>query len=397
MFLFLFVAAGLSRLNLQQLDLHQPHMSSVSHFQQNYPSHHFHQPPIGSVPVGPHLMPNNGDLTVNTLQNPAVGSAIIQPMPTSPTGPPPAFPSIASASSSLSSTTSTSSVVTTTSSSPSSLLSLSITTTTAPITTTSTTSPSISTRTLHNDLNDAQNISEILKSSIHNGTSSQSTIGAASNHINNDKRLFIDEDEPQVNHKDERSNNNNTSNNNNNNTSTSNSNNDKNHHRSKRKAKSSANRRSSPIQTITTTAPVVVAVTTTTTIAATALTKKNSEKHIHTNGLIDSKKANNNQHSTLLVNGDDDADDETLDKLKEENMETRSLVFREIRKLGRDYSGLYEQLSKIKGNFDIRFSFIQMCIDEASRFRRKHMADCIQEWWATRCDDVSDLMGKRKT
>lgn len=92
-------------------------------------------------------------------------------------------------------------------------------------------------------------------------------------------------------------------------------------------------------------------------------------------------------------------DDEVLERVKEENLETRSLVFREIRKLGRDYNGLYEQLEKVKGSFEMRFSFIQMCIDEASRFRRKHMADCIQEWWLSKCDDggktVEQKTGKK--
>lgn len=99
------------------------------------------------------------------------------------------------------------------------------------------------------------------------------------------------------------------------------------------------------------------------------------------------------------MNGDDTSfeDEDLIEKIKEDNMETRSLVFKEIRKLGRDYSGLYEQLDKIKGTFDMRFNFIKMCIDEASRFRRKHMADCIQEWWSSRCDGTIIEQQKRQS
>jgi len=325
--LFHLILAGLTRLNLQQLDLQTP---PSPHFQQNYPSHHFHQPQIGSVPVVPHIMPNNGDLSSSSLQNPAVGSAVTsQPVPTSPTTPAPPFPSI----------------------------SVSLNTTPIP--------PA---RTIHNnDLNDAQNISKILQSSIHNGTSSTITANhtnssnSNNNNNNNDsKRLFLDEGSSQVNHKDDRPNN------------------DKNHHRSKRK-------------------PAQPKVVTEKPQQPPKTPKKHTEKHIHTNGLIDNKKSNNNLHTILNGSSDDAADDELLDKIKDDNMETRSLVFREIRKLGRDYSGLYEQLDKVKGSFDMRFNFIKMCIEEASRFRRKHMADCIQEWWASRCDGIiAEQTGKQQ-
>lgn len=315
----------MTRLNLQQLDLQTP---PAPHFQQNYPSHHFHQPQIGSVPVVPHIMPNNGDLSSSSLQNPAVGSAVTsQPVPTSPTTPAPPFPSIS--------------------------VSLNAT-------------PIPPARTIHNnDLNDAQNISKILQSSIHNGTSSTITANHTNssnnnNNNNNDsKRLFLDEGSSQVNHKDDRPNN------------------DKNHHRSKRK----------PAQPKVTEKPQQPPKT----------PKKHTEKHIHTNGLIENKKSNNNLHTILNGSSDDAADDELLDKIKDDNMETRSLVFREIRKLGRDYSGLYEQLDKVRGSFDMRFNFIKMCIEEASRFRRKHMADCIQEWWASRCDGIiAEQTGKQQ-
>ena len=307
------LVSGLSRLNIQQLDQQPP-----SHFQQNYPSHHFHQPPIGSVPVVPHLIPNNGDISTNSLQNPAVGSPMAQPVPTSPTGPPPPFPPIAS----------------------SSALSTTPAATPIPI------------RPSHNDLNDAQNISKILQSSIHNGSSS--TIGNT-NHNNNhssDKRLF-GEDQlftalTKPNHKDDATK----------------VNDEKQHHRSRRKQKATV---------VTSSPPTVAAVS----------VKQN--QHKHTNGLNNSTdKILNNCLSVL--NGDDGYDEEQIEKWKRENMETRSMAFKEIRKLGRDFRGLYEQLEKVKGTFEMRFGFIKMCIDEAGRFRRKHMVNCIQEWWDLHCD-----------
>lgn len=284
-------------------------------------------PPTITVPIVPLLIPNNVDLIATTL--PPISVAITssalnsQPMPTSPTGPPPPFPPP------LSSTASTT-VPVPTSTPPS-----------VQIPTAVTTQRSIPNN--NNDLNDAQNISKILQS-LHNGSGS-SSIGAVANH-NNDKSKHDEISTVQVNNnKEEKLNNEKQQ-----------------HHRAKRKSQ----------QPSSVPKP------------ATAQPKKSSS-HVHTNGLISEKKSN-----SRIANGDDNniiVDDEIAEKTKEENLETRSLVFREIRKLGRDYSGLYEQLAKVKGTFEMRFNFVQMCIDEASRFRRKHMADCIQEWWLSKCDE----------
>lgn len=304
----------MSRLNLQQLDQQTP----PSHFQQNYPSHHFHQPPIGSVPVVPHLMPNNGDISMNSLQNPAIGSAMAQPVPTSPTGPPPPFPPLTSSS--------------------------------TPLAVTTITPTPIVIRPSHNDLNDAQNISKILQSSIHNGNNSTISTNHNNNH-SNDKRHYgeplsiikVSQKDDAVKASDE-----------------------KQHHRSRRTPKETA--------------------------AAVVTVKVN--QHEHTNGL------NNCTDRTInnRLNGEDCYDEEQIEKLKQENSEVRSMVFREIRKLGRDYRGLYEQLEKVKGTYEMRFAFIQMCMDEACRFRRKHMISCIQEWWDTKHENKgNESSGKKKT
>lgn len=119
--------------------------------------------------------------------------------------------------------------------------------------------------------------------------------------------------------------------------------------------------------------------------------------HKHTNGLNNSTEKLVNNCLTLL-NGDDAHCEEQIETWKHENNELRSQAFKEIRRLGRDYRGLFKELEKVKGTFDMRFGFIQMCIDEAFRFRRKHMANCILEWWEERCDTkTSDSASKLKT
>lgn len=307
-----------------------------SHFSQAYPSHHFQPMPpiISAVPIV-HLVPNNIELITTTL--PPISVAITNNALNSqpmPTSPTGPPPPFPPP---LSSTAST--VITPTSVTPSIQ------------TPTVTTQRSIPNN--NNDLNDAQNISKILQS-LHNGSGSSSIGSTVANH-NNDKSKHDDEVlTVQVNNKEEKLNNEKQQ-----------------HHRAKRKS-----------QNPSTPKP------------AAAVQQKKSTSHVHTNGLVSEKKSNNR-----LSNGVEETslDDEVAEKTKEENQETRSLVFREIRKLGRDYSGLYEQLAKIKGSSEVRFSFVQMCIDEATRFRRKHMADCIQEWWLSKCDENNEVEQKTGT
>lgn len=272
---------------MSRLTLDQP-----PHFQQHYPPLNFQQPPIGSAPVGPIGSPINGE-ALSLLQIPALGSGMTQPVPTSPTGPPPPFPPP---------------------------VSTSITPTATPIPI----RPSP-----HSDL--TEDISDILRSSFSNGSCGASTI----NHNNNqssDKRLFTKDDSP-PNHKEEVSD-------------------EKPNHRGKRKAK------------------------------VTSSTAKQNQ-HKHTNGLSTEKVLSN---CLNILNGDENLEEEEMEKWRTENNETRSQAFKEIRKFGRDYSGLYEQLEKIKGTYDMRFDFVQMCIVEANRFRRKQMVNCIQEWWETQTE-----------
>lgn len=103
-------------------------------------------------------------------------------------------------------------------------------------------------------------------------------------------------------------------------------------------------------------------------------------QHIHTNGLdtksTKAKSEDFNEPSSL-----EEMDDDLKENIKQQNIETRSIVFKDIRRLGRDYSHLISHLCLIKGNYETKFDFVRMCIDESLRFRRKHMANCIQEWW----------------
>jgi integrator complex subunit 6 len=248
-------------------------------------------------------MPNNGEISVNS-QNPAIGSAMAQPVPTSPTGPPPPFP--------------------------------------PPVSTPAATPIPVRP---HNDL--TEDISKILQSSLHNGSGGSSSINHNNNH-SNDKRLYGD-DSSLSNHKDD----------------SAKSGDEKQNNRVRRKAKA-----------------------TNVTSSTTAVVATKANQHKHTNGLNNISADKILSNCLNLLNGDEDNNktdesfkEEEVEKWRSENIETRLQAFKEIRKFGRDYRGLYEQLEKIKGTYDMRFDFVQMCIVEANRFRRKQMVNCIQEWW----------------
>lgn len=80
---------------------------------------------------------------------------------------------------------------------------------------------------------------------------------------------------------------------------------------------------------------------------------------------------------------------ESLEVIREANYEARTVVFHDIRRPGRDYGLLLEHLELIRGDFETRFAFIQMCIAEAMRFHRKKMATTIQEWWDQKIDRIT--------
>uniref|UniRef100_A0A336JWT8 CSON012559 protein n=1 Tax=Culicoides sonorensis TaxID=179676 RepID=A0A336JWT8_CULSO len=116
--------------------------------------------------------------------------------------------------------------------------------------------------------------------------------------------------------------------------------------------------------------------------------------------LLTNHNSNNNTPSSLTIpqqnhitnhnnNNNNLEDEETKENIRQQNQETRTLIFKEIRRPGRDYRKLLEHLDLIRGNFETKFNFIQMCINESLRFRRKRMADSIQDWWNTQVDQLS--------
>uniref|UniRef100_A0A182VK59 VWFA domain-containing protein n=1 Tax=Anopheles merus TaxID=30066 RepID=A0A182VK59_ANOME len=75
-------------------------------------------------------------------------------------------------------------------------------------------------------------------------------------------------------------------------------------------------------------------------------------------------------------------DEQELERIEETNLRTRSIVYRDIRRPGRDYAQLLKHLELVQGSRATRKHFVDACVQEARRFRRHRMVECIQEWWA---------------
>lgn len=198
-----------------------------------------------------------------------------------------------------------------------------------------------------NDMNDAFNISKILQSSISNGTGSNSTISTNSNLTtspSNDKRAH---DSIKFNSKTEETTKDTKQN---------------------RQSKNKKDQKVPAVRPAPAQPPPAVNV-------------NNQHKHVNGDVKVKNCKKLNNHHQ----NGDDVVySEEQLKKWEKSNQETKVLVDKEIKKFGRDYSGLFIQLEKIKGHFELQNSFIQSCIAQCLRYKRQTMAKSIEDWWEKR-------------
>lgn len=230
------------------------------------------------------------------------------------------------------------------------------TTPTAPTVAVVTTPTIITNRAHHNDMNDASNISKILQSSISNGSGSNSSISTNNNLVTSSS------------------------------SSTSSSSDKRSHDSIKYYQREDSMKATSESKTQIGRSkkkePKTPTKVTTTATAEKSVNVNNQHKHV--NGSSDAKLTNNSNHHQ---NGDDEIySEEDIKEWENANQKTRKLVFCEIRKFGRDYGGLFRELEKVKGNYEIQNSFIQTCINECLRFKRRAMATSIEDWWEKRHD-----------
>lgn len=197
-----------------------------------------------------------------------------------------------------------------------------------------------------NDMNDAFNISKILQSSISNGTGGNSSISTNNNSLSstsNDKKA---QDSLKFNSKSEE---------------TSKDSKQSRQAKNKKEQKATENRSDSPLPTCNSIVQ--------------------PKQVVLRNGDVKARRKVVYNHQ----NGEDYAhSEEQLKKWEKSNQETKMLVYKEIKKFGRDYSGLFIQLEKIKGHAELQHLLIKDFITQCLRYKRQTMAKSIEEWWEKR-------------
>jgi hypothetical protein len=66
----------------------------------------------------------------------------------------------------------------------------------------------------------------------------------------------------------------------------------------------------------------------------------------------------------------------------QENARLRILIFKEVKKQGKNYSPqtLFQYLEGVKGSVEVRRGFVQDVIREATKFKRKPLIQQLEEW-----------------
>ncbi|GIY34070.1 integrator complex subunit 6 [Caerostris darwini] len=84
--------------------------------------------------------------------------------------------------------------------------------------------------------------------------------------------------------------------------------------------------------------------------------------------------------STLAFNGSNDRKFIYESNNRDEIIRTRSALFKEVRKPGRNFQQLFKQLETVDGNVELQFYMIRQVIIEASRFKRKYLIKLLEDF-----------------
>lgn len=132
----------------------------------------------------------------------------------------------------------------------------------------------------------------------------------------------------------------------------------------------------------------------TATVPAASAADNNSNHRHYLRRNSNGQSANTNNKLEIDEGDDEDDDEEHKENVRQNNREARHVIFKDIRRPGRNYSELLEHMNMVQGSLETRYAFVQMCIVESMRFRRKKMADCIQEWWDQQIERLDGSMAR---
>lgn len=66
-------------------------------------------------------------------------------------------------------------------------------------------------------------------------------------------------------------------------------------------------------------------------------------------------------------------------EIDEQNMEIRKTLNMLVRRPGRNFKELFENLKTLRGDTQVQVSVVKLVIQESLRFKRKHLANLLEE------------------
>lgn len=67
------------------------------------------------------------------------------------------------------------------------------------------------------------------------------------------------------------------------------------------------------------------------------------------------------------------------EEIDEQNLQIRETLNRLVRKPGKNFRELFENIKTLKGDTDVQVAVVKLVIKESLRFKRRHLAELLEE------------------
>lgn len=70
---------------------------------------------------------------------------------------------------------------------------------------------------------------------------------------------------------------------------------------------------------------------------------------------------------------------ENKQEIETHNLETRKVLNKLVRRPGKNFTELFDNIKSLKGNTDAQVAVVKLVIKESLRFKRQHLANLLEE------------------
>lgn len=68
-----------------------------------------------------------------------------------------------------------------------------------------------------------------------------------------------------------------------------------------------------------------------------------------------------------------------MQEIENQNLEIRKVLNRLVRKPGKNFNELFENIKTLKGNTEVQVAVVRHVINESLRFKRQHLVNLLEE------------------